>query len=246
MSKNKDAKRKAKLKARKATTGTVVNRKNTLGYDAHGNKKMNATVTGSLMTDLFEEQITQRIGSKNIEELCTTMKSNMNKFLVGTREKDSMQDYCFLTENVYVSKVLLELINKYIESDDLADQIKINEIKTNMKKSLEDMEGLIIRIWPQAVRRQKSFVFVSELGKSAKPIVDEYIKCFKEMLSICDVGIFQKACRVTMGRLGNENYQEENIKYYRIREGYQLYREQKAYYLDNYVESIEKVDSKAA
>ena len=103
------------------------------------------------------------------------------------------------------------------------------------------MEGLIIRIWPQAVRRQKSFVFVSELGKSAKPIVDEYIKCFKEMLSICDVGIFQKACRVTMARLGNENYQEENIKYYRIREGYQLYREQKAYYLDNYVESIEKV-----
>lgn len=246
MSKNKDAKRKAKLKVRKATTGTVVNRKNTLGYDARGNKKMNATVTGSLMTDLFEEQITQRIGSKNIEELCTTMKSNMNKFLVGTREKDSMQDYCFLTENVYVSKVLLELINKYIESDDLADQIKINEIKTNMKKSLEDMEGLIIRIWPQAVRRQKSFVFVSELGKSAKPIVDEYIKCFKEMLGICDVGIFQKACRVTMARLGNENYQEENIKYYRIREGYQLYREQKAYYLDNYVESIEKVDSKAA
>ena len=61
------------------------------------------------------------------------------------------------------------------------------------------------------------------------------------MLSICDVGIFQKACRVTMARLGNENYQEENIKYYRIREGYQLYREQKAYYLDNYVESIEKV-----
>ena len=163
MSKNKDAKRKAKLKARKASTGTVVNRKNTLGYDAHGNKKMNATVTGSLMTDLFEEQITQRIGSKNIEELCTTMKSNMDRFLVGTREKDSMQDYCFLTENVYVSKVLLELINKYIESDDLADQIKINEIKSNMKKSLEDMEGLIIRIWPQAVRRQKSFVFVSEL-----------------------------------------------------------------------------------
>jgi hypothetical protein len=238
MSKNKDAKRKAKLKARKATTGTVVNRKNTLGLDANGNKKMNATVTGSLMTDLFEEQITQRIGSKNIEELCTTMKSNMDKFLVGTREKDSMQDYCFLTENVYVSKVLLELINKYIESDDLADQIKINEIKTNMKKSLQDMEGLIIRIWPQAVRRQKSFVFVSELGKSAKPIVDEYIKCFKEMLGICDVGIFQKACRVTMARLGNENYQEENIKYYRIREGYQLYREQKAYYLDNYVEEI--------
>ena len=209
MSKNKDAKRKAKLKARKASTGTVVNRKNTLGYDVHGNKKMNATVTGSLMTDLFEEQITQRIGSKNIEELCTTMKSNMDRFLVGTREKDSMQDYCFLTENVYVSKVLLELINKYIESDDLADQIKINEIKSNMKKSLEDMEGLIIRIWPQAVRRQKSFVFVSELGKSAKPIVDEYIKCFKEMLGICDVGIFQKACRVTMARLGNENYQEE-------------------------------------
>lgn len=238
MSKNKDAKRKAKLKARKATTGTVVNRKNTLGLDAHGNKKMNATVTGSLMTDLFEEQITQRIGSKNIEELCTTMKSNMNKFLVGTREKDSMQDYCFLTENVYVSKVLLELINKYIESDDLADQIRINEIKSNMKKSLQNMEGLIIRIWPQAVRRQKSFVFVSELGKSAKPIVDEYIKCFKEMLSICDVGIFQKACRVTMKRLGNENYQEENIKYYRIREGYQLYREQKAYYLNNYVEEI--------
>lgn len=238
MSKNKDAKRKAKLKARKASTGTVVNRKNTLGLDANGNKKMNATVTGSLMTDLFEEQITQRIGSKNIEELCTTMKSNMDKFLVGTREKDSMQDYCFLTENVYVSKVLLELINKYIESDDLADQIKINEIKSNMKKSLEDMEGLIIRIWPQAVRRQKSFVFVSELGKSAKPIVDEYIKCFKEMLSICDVGIFQKACRVTMARLGNENYQEENIKYYRIREGYQLYREQKAYYLNNYVEEI--------
>lgn len=238
MSKNKDAKRKAKLKARKATTGTVVNRKNTLGLDANGNKKMNATVTGSLMTDLFEEQITQRIGSKNIEELCTTMKSNMDKFLVGTREKDSMQDYCFLTENVYVSKVLLELINKYIESDDLADQIKINEIKTNMKKSLQDMEGLIIRIWPQAVRRQKSFVFVSELGKSAKPIVDEYIKCFKEMLSICDVGIFQKACRVTMARLGNESYQEENIKYYRIREGYQLYREQKAYYLNNYVEEI--------
>mgnify|MGYP003562011434 FL=1 len=238
MSKNKDAKRKAKLKARKANTGTVVNRKNTLGLDANGNKKMNATVTGSLMTDLFEEQITQRIGSKNIEELCTTMKSNMDRFLVGTREKDSMQDYCFLTENVYVSKVLLELINKYIESDDLADQIKINEIKTNMKKSLQDMESLIIRIWPQAVRRQKSFVFVSELGKSAKPIVDEYIKCFKEMLSICDVGIFQKACRVTMARLGNENYQEENIKYYRIREGYQLYREQKAYYLDNYVEEI--------
>lgn len=238
MSKNKDAKRKAKLKARKANTGTVVNRKNTLGLDANGNKKMNATVTGSLMTDLFEEQITQRIGSKNIEELCTTMKSNMDRFLVGTREKDTMQDYCFLTENVYVSKVLLELINKYIESDDLADQIKINEIKTNMKKSLQDMEGLIIRIWPQAVRRQKSFVFVSELGKSAKPIVDEYIKCFKEMLSICDVGIFQKACRVTMARLGNENYQEENIKYYRIREGYQLYREQKAYYLNNYVEEI--------
>lgn len=238
MSKNKDAKRKAKLKARKATTGTVVNRKNTLGLDSRGNKKMNATVTGALMTDLFEEQITQRIGSKNIEELCTTMKSNMDRFLVGTREKDSMQDYCFLTENVYVSKVLLELINKYIESDDLADQIKINEIKSNMKKSLENMEGLIIRIWPQAVRRQKSFVFVSELGKSAKPIVDEYIKCFKEMLSICDVGIFQKACRVTMARLGNENYQEENIKYYRIREGYQLYREQKAYYLDNYVEEI--------
>lgn len=238
MSKNKDAKRKAKLKARKATTGTVVNRKNTLGLDSRGNKKMNATVTGSLMTDLFEEQITQRIGTKNIEELCTTMKSNMDRFLVGTREKDSMQDYCFLTENVYVSKVLLELINKYIESDDLADQIKINEIKTNMKKSLQDMESLIIRIWPQAVRRQKSFVFVSELGKSAKPIVDEYIKCFKEMLSICDVGIFQKACRVTMARLGNENYQEENIKYYRIREGYQLYREQKAYYLNNYVEEI--------
>lgn len=238
MSKNKDAKRKAKLKARKASTGTVVNRKNTLGLDANGNKKMNATVTGSLMTDLFEEQITQRIGSKNIEELCTTMKSNMDKFLVGTREKDSMQDYCFLTENVYVSKVLLELINKYIESDDLADQIKINEIKSNMKKSLQDMEGLIIRIWPQTVRRQKSFVFVSELGKSAKPIVDEYIKCFKEMLSICDVGIFQKACRVTMSRLGNENYQEENIKYYRIREGYQLYREQKAYFLNNYVEEI--------
>ena len=238
MSKNKDAKRKAKLKARKANTGTVVNRKNTLGLDANGNKKMNATVTGSLMTDLFEEQITQRIGTKNIEELCTTMKSNMDRFLVGTREKDSMQDYCFLTENVYVSKVLLELINKYIESDDLADQIKINEIKTNMKKSLQDMESLIIRIWPQAVRRQKSFVFVSELGKSAKPIVDEYIKCFKEMLSICDVGIFQKACRVTMKRLGNENYQEENIKYYRIREGYQLYREQKAYYLNNYVEEI--------
>ena len=238
MSKNKDAKRKAKLKARKATTGTVVNRKNTLGLDSRGNKKMNATVTGSLMTDLFEEQITQRIGTKNIEELCTTMKSNIDRFLVGTREKDSMQDYCFLTENVYVSKVLLELINKYIESDDLADQIKINEIKTNMKKSLQDMESLIICIWPQAVRRQKSFVFVSELGKSAKPIVDEYIKCFKEMLSICDVGIFQKACRVTMARLGNENYQEENIKYYRIREGYQLYREQKAYYLNNYVEEI--------
>lgn len=238
MSKNKDAKRKAKLKARKANTGTVVNRKNTLGLDSRGNKKMNATVTGSLMTDLLEEQITQRIGTKNIEELCTTMKSNMDRFLVGTREKDSMQDYCFLTENVYVSKILLELINKYIESDNLADQIKINEIKSNMKKSLQDMENLIIRIWPQAVRRQKSFVFVSELGKSAKLIVDEYIKCFKEMLSICDVGIFQKACRVTMARLGNENYQEENIKYYRIREGYQLYREQKAYYLNNYVEEI--------
>ena len=50
------------------------------------------------------------------------------------------------------------------------------------------------------------------------------------MFQYVDVGIFQKACRLTISRLGDRDYRgDPDIKYFRIREGYELMRDMLAH-----------------
>lgn len=226
-------KREAALKNRRIRTGSNINPKNMMVQNkcSKGLEVIHrGSVSGSIMTDILNEQETQPIDPNNRKQLIIQIKNNIEKFYKGTPKESAISDLAFLTENIYLTKVMLELAEKEIRAVDDEAQLLIDLNNSLLKETLKGMTAICKDLYKQAVEIKEVLYFVNSVEVSAIKISKDYIEQTDTLFQYVDVGIFQKACRLTISRLGDRDYRgDPDIKYFRIREGYELMRDMLAH-----------------
>nr|DAS66481.1 MAG TPA: hypothetical protein [Bacteriophage sp.] len=226
-------KREAALKNRRIRTGSNINPKNMMVQNkcSKGLEVIHrGSVSGSIMTDILNEQETQPIDPNNRKQLIIQIKNNIEKFYKGTPKESAISDLAFLTENIYLTKVMLELAEKEIRAVDDEAQLLIDLNNSLLKETLKGMTAICKDLYKQAVEIKEVLYFVNSVEVPAIKISKDYIEQTDTLFQYVDVGIFQKACRLTISRLGDRDYRgDPDIKYFRIREGYELMRDMLAY-----------------
>ena len=226
-------KREAVLKNRRIKTGSNINPKNMMVYNkcSKGLDVIHrGSVSGTIMTDILNEQETQPIDPNNRKQLISQIQANMEKFYKGTPKESAISDFAFLTENIYLTKVMLELAEKEIQAEDEEAQVLINLNNSLLKETLKGMTAICKDLYKQAVEMKEVLYFVNSLEIPAIKISKDYLEQTDTLLQYVDVGIFQKACRLTIARLGDRDYRgDPDIKYFRIREGYGLMKDMLAF-----------------
>ena len=226
-------KREAALKNRRIKTGSNINPKNMMVQNkcSKGLEVIHrGSVSGSIMTDILNEQETQPIDPNNRKQLISQIKNNIEKFYKGTPKESAISDLAFLTENIYLTKVMLELAEKEIRAVDDEAQLLIDLNNSLLKETLKGMTAICKDLYKQAVEIKEVLYFVNSVEVPAIKISKDYIEQTDTLFQYVDVGIFQKACRLTISRLGDKDYRgDPDIKYFRIREGYELMRDMLAH-----------------
>lgn len=226
-------KREAALKNRRIKTGSNINPKNMMVQNkcSKGLEVIHrGSVSGSIMTDILNEQETQPIDPNNRKQLISQIKNNIEKFYKGTPKESAISDLAFLTENIYLTKVMLELAEKEIRAVDDEAQLLIDLNNSLLKETLKGMTVICKDLYKQAVEIKEVLYFVNSVEVPAIKISKDYIEQTDTLFQYVDVGIFQKACRLTISRLGDRDYRgDPDIKYFRIREGYELMRDMLAH-----------------
>lgn len=226
-------KREAALKNRRIKTGSNINPKNMMVQNkcSKGLEVIHrGSVSGSIMTDILNEQETQPIDPNNRKQLISQIKNNIEKFYKGTPKESAISDLAFLTENIYLTKVMLELAEKEIRAVDDEAQLLIDLNNSLLKETLKGMTAICKDLYRQAVEIKEVLYFVNSVEVPAIKISKDYIEQTDTLFQYVDVGIFQKACRLTISRLGDRDYRgDPDIKYFRIREGYELMRDMLAH-----------------
>lgn len=226
-------KREAALKNRRIKTGSNINPKNMMVQNkcSKGLEVIHrGSVSGSIMTDILNEQETQPIDPNNRKQLIIQIKNNIEKFYKGTPKESAISDLAFLTENIYLTKVMLELAEKEIRAVDDEAQLLIDLNNSLLKETLKGMTAICKDLYKQAVEIKEVLYFVNSVEVPAIKISKDYIEQTDTLFQYVDVGIFQKACRLTISRLGDRDYRgDPDIKYFRIREGYELMRDMLAH-----------------
>lgn len=226
-------KREAALKNRRIKTGSNINPKNMMVQNkcSKGLEVIHrGSVSGSIMTDILNEQETQPIDPNNRKQLISQIKNNIEKFYKGTPKESAISDLAFLTENIYLTKVMLELAEKEIRAVDDEAQLLIDLNNSLLKETLKGMTAICKDLYKQAVEIKEVLYFVNSVDVPAIKISKDYIEQTDTLFQYVDVGIFQKACRLTISRLGDRDYRgDPDIKYFRIREGYELMRDMLAH-----------------
>ena len=226
-------KREAALKNRRIKTGSNINPKNMMVQNkcSKGLEVIHrGSVSGSIMTDILNEQETQPIDPNNRKQLISQIKNNIEKFYKGTPKESAISDLAFLTENIYLTKVILELAEKEIRAVDDEAQLLIDLNNSLLKETLKGMTAICKDLYRQAVEIKEVLYFVNSVEVPAIKISKDYIEQTDTLFQYVDVGIFQKACRLTISRLGDRDYRRDpDIKYFRIREGYELMRDMLAH-----------------
>lgn len=226
-------KREAALKNRRIKTGSNINPKNMMVQNkcSKGLEVIHrGSVSGSIMTDILNEQETQPIDPNNRKQLISQIKNNIEKFYKGTPKESAISDLAFLTENIYLTKVMLELAEKEIRAVDDEAQLLIDLNNSLLKETLKGMTVICKDLYRQAVEIKEVLYFVNSVEVPAIKISKDYIEQTDTLFQYVDVGIFQKACRLTISRLGDRDYRgDPDIKYFRIREGYELMRDMLAH-----------------
>lgn len=222
-------KRKENLRQRKLKTGSSINPNNMMVFNKTSSGLdviHRGSVSGSIATDILNEQETQPIDPKNREDLISQIKKNIELFYTGTKKESAISDFAFLTENIYLTKVLLELAEKEVKAEDPDDQMLIDINNNMLKETLKGMTEICKNLYQQAVEGKESLYFVNSLELNAINISKKYLEQTNILLQYIDVGLFQKGCRLTITRLGNRNYKDDpDVKYFSIREGYGLIKD---------------------
>ena len=100
-------KRQAVLKNRRIKTGSNINPKNMMVHNkcSKGLDVIHrGSVSGTIMTDILNEQETQPIDPNNRKQLISQIQANIEKFYKGTPKESAISDFAF-------NKLLLRLIN---------------------------------------------------------------------------------------------------------------------------------------
>ena len=147
-------KREAALKNRRIKTGSNINPKNMMVQNkcSKGLEVIHrGSVSGSIMTDILNEQETQPIDPNNRKQLISQIKNNIEKFYKGTPKESAISDLAFLTENIYLTKVMLELAEKEIRAVDDEAQLLIDLNNSLLKETLKGMTVICKDLYKQAV-----------------------------------------------------------------------------------------------
>lgn len=223
---NTDKKRQAKLKARKEA---LRQRKAKYGY-THDPKRFSQSrsITGHLVLDLLKETNEVKISKNNMDFLINDFQETVDNLI---QAKGDFETHCRFTENIYLSKLLIDEIisGKFepVDSDDVT-KLEFSILKDNIVKSWKMMDKIVYNLYQRKLQGVKHLYLVNSLDFNEIELTKEYVSLLPSLYSLIDVGTFSKACRLTISLLNNhQSGNHHHLKYYRIREGYLVTKEEK-------------------